>query len=250
MRVRMLTAWVVALTLSALAADAQRVPANIAAAVADAGRPSTDTELDAARKPAETLAFIGVGPGSVVVDFFPGGGYFTRLFSAAVGPGGKVYAFVPAELGAMMKTPLPASGSNPDPKRPNVVAIVAPAAAFSAPEPVDIVFTAQNYHDLHDPFMGPVDVAVFNAAVFKALKHGGVFIVLDHAAPDGSGLAATNTTHRIDASVVKQEVTAAGFVFAGESAILRNAADDRTKLVFDPSIRRHTDQFLFLFKKP
>src|SRR5579859_2012137 len=237
-------------SLAASATVAEPIPRNIAAAVADASRPSDDTSLDAARKPAETLAFARVRPGEVVVDFFPGGGYFSRLFSAAVGPGGKVYAFTPAEIGPLMKKPLPASGSHPDPARPNITALVAPVNDFATPEPVDLVFTAQNYHDLHDPFMGPADLNKFNAQVFKALKRGGLYVVLDHAAPDGSGLASTNTTHRIDPAVVKQEVTAAGFVLAGEGDFLRNPADDHTKLVFDPAIRHHTDQFIYLFKKP
>ena len=232
------------------AGAAETIPAGIAAAVADPGRPAIDTALDAARKPAETLAFAGVKPGQVVVDFFPGGGYFSRLLSAAVGQKGKVYAFTPAELGALMKKPLPVNGSSPDPARPNITAIVGPVNTFATPEPVDLVFTAQNYHDLHDPFMGPADLSAFNAAVFKALKPGGAFLIIDHAAPDGSGLASTNTTHRIDAAVVVREVTAAGFRLEAESPILRNPSDDRTRPVFDPAIRHHTDQFIYLFRKP
>jgi predicted methyltransferase len=226
------------------------IPAYIAAAAANPARPATDSELDADRKPAETLAFTGVKPGYTVVDFFPGGGYFSRLFSGVVGAKGKVYAFVPAELGPMMKKPLPVSGSVPDPAWPNIIALVGPVNQFATPEPVDIVFTAQNYHDLHDPFMAPADLKLFNAAVFKALKKGGLYVVLDHSAPDGSGLASTNTTHRIDADVVKAEVTAAGFRFVRAGEFLRNPADPRTALVFDKSIRHHTDQFVFLFRKP
>jgi len=98
--------------------------------------------------------------------------------------------------------------------------------------------------------MGPADMAKFDAAVFKALKPGGLFVILDHAAAAGSGVSATNTLHRIDPEVVKQEVTAAGFVYEGETEVLRNPADDHTKKVFDPSLRGHTDQFVFRFQKP
>jgi len=226
------------------------IPANIAAAVADSARPQEDRDRDAARKPAEVLTFIGVKPGQRVVDLIPGGGYFTRLFSVAVGPRGKVYAFIPTEMAKFAKTPLPASGSSPDAAHPNVVYLVAPINQFAIPATVDIVWTSQNYHDLHDPFMGPADIPGFNAAVIKALKPGGEFIVLDHVAPERSGLASTNTTHRIDPAVVKQEVTAAGFVFEGESSVLRNPADPHTALVFDKSIRGHTDQFIYKFRKP
>ena len=98
--------------------------------------------------------------------------------------------------------------------------------------------------------MGPADVPAFNKAVFAALKPGGVYVVLDHAAVAGSGISATETLHRIDPARVKSDVLAAGFKLDAESTILANAADDHTKKVFDPSVRGHTDQFLFRFKKP
>jgi predicted methyltransferase len=226
------------------------IPAYIAAAVADASRPQEDKDLDAERKPAESLAFTGVKPGETVVDFMPGKGYFTRLFSDVVGPKGTVYAFTPSELAKLVKTPLPATGSHPDAARANVIAIVAPVNEFAVPTKADIVWTSQNYHDLHDPFMGPADMKVFDTAVFNALKPGGVFVVLDHAAAAGSGVSATNTLHRIDPAVVKTEVESVGFKFVGESDILKNPADPHTALVFDPSIRHHTDQFIFKFRKP
>jgi predicted methyltransferase len=234
---------------AAVAADS--VSAPIAAAVADPARPQADRDRDANREPADTLAFIGVKPGQRIVDFMPGAppGYFTVLFSDVVGPKGKVYAFVPSELQKMIKTPLPPSGTV-DAKRPNVILLVAPVNDFATPEPVDVVWTAQNYHDLHDPFMGPADMAKFDTAVFKSLKHGGLFVILDHAAPAGSGVADTNTLHRIDPAAVKSEVEAVGFRFVGESDILRNPADPKDKLVFDPSIRGHTDQFIYKFRKP
>ena len=236
---------------SAGAAWSERTPPpNLGAAVSDAARPQTDKDRDPERKPLEVMEFIRIKTGQTVVDLMPGGGYFTRLFSVAVGPMGKVYAFLPSEMAKFSKTPVPASGSSPDPAHPNVTLLVAPIAQFAMPEPVDVIWTSQNYHDLHDPFMGPADITQFNKAVFNALKPGGEFVVLDHAAPDGSGLAATNTTHRIDAAVVKKEVTAAGFIYEGESKVLRNPADPRTALVFDKSIRGHTDQFIYKFRKP
>ncbi len=227
-------------------------PGNITAAVADPSRPAAERDLDAARKPAETLAFIGLKPGQKVVDLVPGRDrYFVKLFLAAVGPKGKVYGFLPSELGAAgLKITLPANGAVPDPTHPNFSFLVSPVNAFTIPEPVDVVWIRQNYHDLYDPFMGPADVPALNKAVFKALKPGGVFVILDHSAPDGSGIASTNTTHRIDATRVKADMKAAGFVFAGESTILRNPADPRTALVFDASIHGKTDQFLFKFRKP
>ncbi|HWA60001.1 MAG TPA: methyltransferase [Caulobacteraceae bacterium] len=248
-----ITALVGAVALSAGAAwqaGASGVAPNIAAAVADTNRPKDDTDLDAARKPAQMLAFARIKPGQTVVDFMPGKGYFSRLFSVAVGPKGKVYAFQPTEIGKFPGVTLPANGSQPDPKHPNITALVAPVNDFATPSSVDAVWTAQNYHDLHDPFMGPADIAAFNKAVFKALKPGGEFIVLDHAAAAGSGLRDTNTLHRIDPAAVKAEVEAAGFRFDGESKVLANPKDDHTLKVFDPSLRHHTDQFIYRFRKP
>jgi predicted methyltransferase len=112
------------------------------------------------------------------------------------------------------------------------------------------VLIRQNYHDLYDSFMGPADVPAFNRAVFTALKPGGAYVVLDHAAAPGSGISATDTLHRIDPARVKADVLAAGFKLDTQSVILANPADDHTKNVFDPSIRNHTDQFLFRFVKP
>lgn len=106
------------------------------------------------------------------------------------------------------------------------------------------------YHDLHDSFMKPLDVAALNAALYRALKPGGVLIVIDHAAEAGSGLRDTETLHRIDPASIRAEVTAAGFVYEGESTVLRNPDDSHTLLVFDPAIRHRTDQIVLRFRKP
>jgi len=225
------------------------VPSNLAVAIADPHRSDADRALDATRKPLDLMTFAGIKRGQTVVDVFPGP-YFDRLFGDVVGPDGKVVMFIPTEAVAVHDAPSVPDGSKPFSDLPNVTTLSAPINSFSVPEPADVIWFRQNYHDLHDKFMGPADVRGFNAAVFKALKPGGVFIVIDHYAPDGSGLADTDTTHRIDAEEVKKEVTAAGFVFDGQSNVLRNLADPRTALVFDKSIRGHTDQFVFKFRKP
>ncbi len=240
----------VALTLVSIAGAAGADP--IAAAIADPTRPTTDTERDADRKPAETLAFVGVKPGDVVADYAAGQGYFTRLFADVAGPKGRVYASVPSEL---FVYPNIVKGTAEieawSVKHPNVTVEFASAlAAAKFPEKLDIFWIAQNYHDLHDPFMGPVDMAAFNKAVYDALKPGGLYIVLDHVAAKGSPADVTDTLHRIEPEVVRREVEAAGFEFAGESSILENSADPHTATVFDKSIRGRTDQFILKFRKP
>jgi predicted methyltransferase len=257
MRCKVLVGLVSGLAVLGLAAAAAAAPADVAlkptpsqiAAVKSPGRPASDTKRDAERMPAEMLAFAGVKPGQRVADLIPGGGYFTRLFSAAVGPKGTVFAFTPTEFAKFAKTPLPANGAHPDPDRPNIVFLTAPANAFSAPRPLDLVWTSQNYHDLKYPFAAPADTAAVNKAVFTALKPGGLYVVLDHVGLPDKWDPSTKL-HRIDPAVVRKEVEAAGFVFDGSTEVLRNPYDPHDKNVYDASIRGHTDQFVYRFRKP
>jgi predicted methyltransferase len=226
------------------------IPAFLAAAVGDPNRPEADRERDADRRPAETLAFAGVTPGMKIGELVPGGGYFTRILSKAVGPSGHVYAYVPDELTKMAKRDPAVKAVADDPAYGNVTMIVRKLPAFATPEKLDMVWTSQNYHDMHADFMGPVDVAAMNKAIFKQLKPGGVYLVLDHADDVGRGVQDVNTLHRIDPSVVRREVEAAGFIYDGESTILRNPGDTHKLAVFDPTVRGHTDQFIYKFRKP
>jgi predicted methyltransferase len=228
------------------------ISAAISAAVSDATRPKTDTARDLDRKPAETLAFAGIKPGDKVADYAAGSGYFTRLFSAVVGAKGRVYAMVP---GALLMYPNIVKGiaevQTFSMKHPNVSVTVADALeGIKYPEKLDLFWISQNYHDLKDPFMGPVDMTAFNKAVFAALKPGGIYVVLDHSAVAGAPADVTDTLHRIEKTVVLREVEAAGFKLDSESTLLANPADPRMAGVFDKSIRGHTDQFVLKFRKP
>ena len=189
--------------------------------------------------------------GGKVIDQVTGGGYWTRTFARIVGPSGHVYGIWPKpyamESGSDVKRYAATAGT---PAFANVSASIQPATSLTAPEKVDLVFTSQNYHDYPDKFMGSIDPAVLNKAVFDALKPGGIYLIIDHAAAAGSGMRDTDTLHRIDPAIVKQQVTAAGFEFDGESKLLANVGDDHTKPVFDQSIRRHTDQFIYKFHRP
>lgn len=240
---------VAACVLGAAVAAPAAKPLDPAAIVADPSRPDKDRELDASRHPAELLAFLKLHSGETVADIWPGD-YWDRLFVAAVGPTGKVYAAHLADADEAEHHTTPPAGSMPLADHPNVIVAVTRANTFSLPTKADVIWFRQNYHDLYDKFMGPADVPAFNKAVYQALKPGGRFVIIDHSAPDGSKLADTETTHRIDAAVVKADMAAAGFKFVGESQVLRNPADDRTKLVFDPSVRGHTDQFVYVFQRP
>ena len=223
--------------------------ATIDAAIADPARPDKDRAMDAARHPAELLSFLHLKSGDTIADIWPGD-YWDRLFATAVGAKGIVYAVHLPEADKAEKVATPAEGSMALAGHANVVTVVTPANSFHLPTKADIIWFRQNYHDLYDPFMGPADVPAFNRAVYRALKPGGRFVVIDHVAPAGSKLASTNTTHRIDPDVVKADMAAAGFAFVGESDVLRNPADPHTVAVFDPAIRGHTDQFVYVFQRP
>ena len=210
--------------------------------MAQSGPPSPNP----AWKVPEVIGFIGVKSGDKVADVIAG--RLTGALAQAVGPAGKVYAVETAELVKAHPEALDKMHSLAS-QMPNVVVSADPVAT-PLPSGLDAVFIRQNYHDLYDKFMGPADVAAFNRSVFTALKPGGVYVVLDHAAVSGSGIAATDTLHRIDPARVKSDVLAAGFKLESESSILSNPADDHSKNVFDPLIRDHTDQFLFKFRKP
>jgi predicted methyltransferase len=228
------------------------IPAGIMSAIADPRRPADQVLLDSARKPALVVAFSGLKAGDRVADFMPGNAYFTRILSDVVGPSGRVYAFIPKEQIANCP-PHEIAGTQAvvhDPTFSNVTLLSSSLDQFRVPQQLDLIWTAQNYHDLHDAFLGPADVTALNRAFFNALKPGGVFLVIDHVAAPGSGLRDTETLHRIDPLEMQREIETAGFVLEAQSNVLRNASDDHRRLVFDPAIRGKTDQVVLRFRKP
>ena len=197
----------------------------------------------------------------------PGNGYFTRIFCKVVGDSGHVYAIaVPrnslaeppsqactnvttSTLQAEQRSAPELWSSNDDPGVVYEYLSRSPAAEnFAAPEPLDLIWTSENYHDLHNESFGAPNMRVVNKALLKALKPGGILMIEDHAAAPGSGTRDTNTLHRIDARQVKKEVIAAGFVFVGESKVLRNARDPHTAKAHE--LHDKTDRFLLKFRKP
>jgi predicted methyltransferase len=222
------------------------------AAVADASRPADDTKRDENRKPAEMLAFAGITPGKVVVDMLPGGGYFTRIFAKAVEPNGRVYAYFGTQYDARLKS----QGKDPDYQfsdlkqtYKNLGVIHGFLPQFVTPEPVDVVWTSQNYHDMHNKQYA-MDVNEVNKSVFKSLKPGGYYVIIDHKAQESAPDDVTETLHRIKESTVKKEVEAAGFKLVAEGKDLDYSSDDGSKRVFENDIRGKTNQFMLKFQKP
>lgn len=237
-----------ALAIAALGGVALAAPPRpgIPAAVADPLRPAADTARDAVRKPAEALAFAQVKTGDTVAELLPGGGYFTRILARAVGPRGHVYALIPS---AFAQRPGGLDAINAlAAQYGNVTVVPADLAGFTLPQPVDVAWTSENWHDFHNgPTANPGGIA---KAVFAALKPGGVFYIEDHAAAPGTGATATSTLHRIEASTVISELTAAGFKLDGQGTFLANPADPHTAGVRDPSVQGKTDKFALRFRKP
>jgi predicted methyltransferase len=222
----------------------------ITKAVADPARPEADRVRDADRKPGEVIALTGIHPGAAIAEMMPGAGYFTRIFSKLVGPKGVVYAWVPAPPpnappGARnVAAPMIELAAKPDYANIKVVTL---DPATPLPQPVDLVWTSLNYHDMHN--RPDADLATSNRMALNALKPGGLYMVIDHAAEKGSGKRDTSKLHRIDPDLVRQEVTAAGFHFVMESDLLRHAEDDHTKASHEVA-RGKSDQFVLLFQKP
>lgn len=205
-------------------------------------------------KLSELIQFARVGTGSTVIDVYPGDGDWTRLFSDAVGPKGRVYSFVPSEVAHFKNDPVGRMRTlAKELGRENVEAVTADLVAMpGATKPADVVWLHLFYHDLHTALIQAIGAtaAKFNQAVHGLLKPGGSYVIVDHAAARGSGTSDSRSLHRIEPAAVRTEIEAAGFVLDGESTMLANNDDLHSIEVFDPSIKGETDRFAYRFVKP
>jgi len=248
MRHLVLSAAVAAFVFGSNAIAADAVPDYVAAAVADKDRPKDDTDRDADRHPAEIMTMTELRPGGRAVDVGPGRtGYYTKIMSRIVGANGKVFMFNPTWVAE--KFPVAVEGASILNKAgyTNVEGSVQPMAEIKFDQPVDLVFVSQLYHD---QVWQKIDVAKMNKAIFDALKPGGIYFVIDHTGPGVTAVEQIDKLHRIEPSVVKQQILAAGFELVAESDLLKNPADPMNVSVFDPSIRGKTNQFVFKFRRP
>jgi predicted methyltransferase len=205
-------------------------------------------------KLSELIRFARVDAGSTVNDEYPGDGDWTRLFSDIVGPEGRVYSFVPAEVAHFKNDPVGRMRTlAQEPGRENVEAVSADVTAMpQVPQPADVVWVHLFYHDLHTALIQAkgATAADFNRAVYERLKPGGCYVIVDHAAAAGAGTGDAQSLHRIDPASVREEVEAAGFVLEAESSMLANKDDPHSVKVFDRSIKGATDRFAYRFVKP
>jgi predicted methyltransferase len=205
-------------------------------------------------KLSELIRFSRVEAGSTVIDVYPGGGDWTRLFSDVVGPKGRIYSFVPAEVAHFKSDPLGSMQALAnEPGRENVEAVSADLVALpEATPPADVLWLHLFYHDLHTDLIRAkgATATAFNRAVYERLNPGGSYVIVDHAAAAGAGTNDAQSLHRIDPASVREEVEAAGFVLDAESTILAHKDDPHSAKVFEPSIKGETDRFAYRFVKP
>ncbi|MEM9496051.1 MAG: methyltransferase domain-containing protein [Pseudomonadota bacterium] len=221
---------------------------TVAAAIADKTRLKEHVARDEGRKPLEVLSFAGVKAGNKVADLAAGAGYYTALLSRIVGDAGKIYAVDPVRIfEAFPNARETFPGYLKEDPRGNVDYSVQKFDALKFDAPLDLVVMGLYYHDT---VWTRADRAAMNKAIFDALKPGGTYLVIDHLAVAGADEAVTRELHRMVPGVVKPEVLAAGFEFAGETDVLANPDDPRDASVFDEALRGKTDRFVYLFRKP
>lgn len=228
-------------------------PVTISAAVASQNRTPDNVKLDAGRKPAQVLGFLGLRPGMHVLDLFGANAYWAEMTAPVVGPKGHVTVWQPSQF---YREKTKAAFEAFEAKNPNVSIVTSPFEAAALPKNyADFVILNDNYHDTYweNSKLGipRMDPNAFLTAVYASMKPGGVIGVIDHvASPNSDTRATVEKYHRIDPNVVKADFKRAGFVFVGSSNLLRNPADKHDVEVHDASIKGKTDRFIFKFKKP
>ncbi|HEY5776980.1 MAG TPA: hypothetical protein VIS57_12885 [Xanthomonadales bacterium] len=223
----------------------------VAAAVSNPQRLSVDFASDANRKPAQVLSFFNIKPGMTVLDLFSGGGYYTEMLDSIVGEDGKVIAHTNeayiAFSGEVYRT------RYLDGRLAHTETIVTEADDIELEESsLDAVLMALTWHDFMfaDPENGwlAIDEDLLLDKLCRAMKPGAVLGLIDHVANSGGDTTqVAKTLHRIDPQVVRDGFANSCFTLEAEAEFLRNAQDDHTLAVFDPSIRGQSDRFVFRF---
>ena len=252
-KMRIILAMAAGIALSA-AVPAYSEPAAVAKAVAaTADRSADNVKLDAGRKPAELLDFLGLERGMRVIDMFGANRYWAEIIAPAIGPEGQLIVWQPRQF---LNDKRRSEFADFAARKGNVALITTP---FEAPilgsNAYDLLVMNIDYHDVYweNAKNGIVrmDPDAWLKTLYSAMKPGGVVGVVDHVANANSDTRATvEALHRIDPAVLRADFERAGFVLEAESDLLRNSADDHSLSVFDDKIRGRTDRAVFKFRKP
>jgi predicted methyltransferase len=222
-------------------------------AMARPGRLESDISRDQRSRPEVVIPMLGLGKGARVADIFGGSGYYSELLAGMVGPEGEVLlhnnkaykGFVGEALEIRMARKSAGNITLHDREVDDL---------GLGKGDLDAALIIMSYHDLYhaDPESGwaAIDSDDFLGQVFRALKPGGRFLIVDHQAKSGSGNSAAQDLHRIEQGFAVQDIEGAGFRLYGASSALRNSSDDHSLMVFDENIRGKTDRFILVFEKP
>jgi len=226
--------------------------AAIAAAVANPDRAQVDRERDERSKPEVVLSLLNIESGDTVGDIFGGGGYYAELIADIVRPDGAVILQNNTPYSKWVMKDLQVKYI--DNTVPGISVLISEVDDLQlGEETLDAALMVMSWHDLYyqNPERGwdNTDANDFMAQIYAAMKPGGRFVIVEHAAFPGTGKSAAQNLHRIDEAFARQEIEKAGFTLVASSDALRNPADDKTKLVFDKAVRGKTDRFIYAFQK-
>jgi predicted methyltransferase len=225
-----------------------------AAVLTHAGRPAADSARDALDHPAEMLRLAGIKPGMTVADVLAGDGYYSELASYVVGPKGHVYlinnlAFDNWSQPALKDRMAGGRLTNVTQQTVDLNDMKLPPASL------DAVLLVKVYHDMYWVDTSPkgtwpkVDVGSVLDQLSRALKPGGVLLLIDHSAKAGHGKSDAGELHRIEEAFALQDFTAHGFKVIAKSDLLRRPDDSRDLISYKGPAAGKTDRFVLVFRK-
>lgn len=224
----------------------------VSAAITNPDRTADDRERDERSRPDVILGLLNIEPGDTVADVFGGGGYYSELIAGVTGPEGDVILHNNTPYSKWVMQQL--QEKYIDNTVPGIRVQISEVDNLQfSPSSLDAALMVMSFHDLYyynpERGWGNTDVSLFLGQLYEAMKPGGRLVIVDHAAFEGTGKSAAQDVHRLDEQFARQQIEAAGFSFVTESDVLRNPDDDKTKMVFDKSVRGTTDRFVLVFER-
>jgi len=224
----------------------------ILGSIANPARSDADRDRDARSHPEVILGLLNIEPGDTVADIFAGGGYYSQLIAGITGPEGNVILHNNTPYSKwVMKQLQEQYIDNPV---PGIRVLLSEVDDLQLePDSLDAALMVMSFHDLYyynpERGWGETDVTLFLAQLQIALKPGARLVIVDHAAFPGTGKDSAQEVHRIDEEFARQVIEDIGLTYLTGSNVLRNPNDDKSKMVFDKTVRGKTDRFVMAFTK-